>query len=72
MKHHIRINGEIKEMDFELGSRILDKNGREIFEGDNVLHHKDFIDVIDFRNGACCLEGCPLGHYDNETITVIN
>ena len=36
MKHKIRINGEVKEMDFELGSGVLDKNGKEIFEGDKV------------------------------------
>ena len=36
MKHNIRINGEVKEIDCELGSGILDKNGREIFEGDKV------------------------------------
>ena len=36
MKRRIRINGAIKEIDCELGSGILDKNGREIFEGDKV------------------------------------
>ena len=36
MKHNIRINGEVKEIDCELGSGILDKNWREIFEGNKV------------------------------------
>ena len=27
MKHRIRINGEVKELDCELGSGIFDKNG---------------------------------------------
>lgn len=36
MKHRIRINGEIKEMDFELGTYIYDKHGNEIFEGDII------------------------------------
>lgn len=37
MKHSIRINGEIKQIDCELSSGILDKHGNEIFEGDKVL-----------------------------------
>lgn len=36
MKHNIRINGQVKEIDCELGSGILDENGREIFEGNKV------------------------------------
>ena len=34
MKHNIRINGQVKEIDCELGSGLLDDNDREIFEGD--------------------------------------
>lgn len=36
MKHTIRINGEIKQIDCEFGSNVRDKNGREIVEGDKV------------------------------------
>jgi len=38
MKHNIRINGQVKEIDCELGSGVLDKNGIEIFEGDIVRY----------------------------------
>lgn len=36
MKHTIRQNGQITQIDCELGSGIFDKNGVEIFEGDLV------------------------------------
>ena len=36
MKHNIRINGVAKEIDCELGSGILDKHGKEVFEGDTL------------------------------------
>ena len=36
MKHHIRINRKVREINCELGSDRLDDNGREIFEGDIV------------------------------------
>ena len=36
MKHNIRINGQVKEVDCEIGSGVFDKHGKEIFEGDRV------------------------------------
>ena len=66
MKHRIRINGQVKEIDCELGSGILDKNGREIFEGDTIRYyngssigkilfsHSDFC-VTRMVNGIECL-----------------
>lgn len=36
MKHTIRQHGQLVQIDCELGSGVLDKNGREIFEGDIV------------------------------------
>lgn len=36
MKHHIRRDGVVISMDFELGSGCYDKHGAEIFENDKV------------------------------------
>ena len=37
MKHNIRINGVIRELNCELGSGVVDRHGREIFENDTVM-----------------------------------
>lgn len=55
MKHNIRINGQEQELDCELGSGILDKNGREIFEGDKVkISFAGWVwfDKVHFQRGA--------------------
>lgn len=55
MRHSIRINGEVKTVDCELGSGVLDKNGVEIFEGDKVefVQFKERIyATVCFDNGA--------------------
>ena len=56
MKYRIRINGEIKEIDCELGSGVLDKNGREIFEGDTIRYYnKSSTGKILFSQGNFCV-----------------
>lgn len=62
MKHNIRINGEVKEIDCELGSGILDKHDNEIFEGDRVKF-KDKVGYVSFRHGDFILEGKQLYNY---------
>lgn len=51
MKHNIRINGQVQELDCEIGTGICDKTGREIFEGDIVTNGRDKLPVK-FANGA--------------------
>ena len=56
MKHNIRINGEVKEVDCQLGSGILDKNGREIFEGDTIRYYNgSSTGKILFSQGNFCV-----------------
>lgn len=51
MKHSIRQHGQLTQIECELGTGILDKNGREIFEGDKLSNGRDEASVI-FINGA--------------------
>ena len=37
MKHTIRINGHVQEIDCQLDTGLIDKHGRKIFEGDKIL-----------------------------------
>ena len=65
MKHNIRqrvINSiglpvvKIEQVTGELGSKILDKNGIEIFEGDKVRYNDGDIDTVVFEDGQFYLK----------------
>lgn len=76
MKHNIRINGVVQEIDCELGSGVLDKNGREIFEGDivrfdNRALDKSVVDKIYFTHGAFWLGKGTLAEYDGINLEVV-
>lgn len=51
MKHTIRQNGQITQIDCEIGSGLFDKNGIEIIEGDIVSNGRENLPVK-FINGA--------------------
>ena len=55
MKHNIRINGSVTQIDCELGSGIFDKHGKEIFEGDRVTL-KNKVYLVIFRDGDFILD----------------
>ncbi|MBR0061838.1 MAG: hypothetical protein IJP68_10215 [Selenomonadaceae bacterium] len=66
MKHTIRINGAVKKIDCQLGSGILDKNGREIFEGDKVKTPDGVSSKVEFENGVI---GLPT--YESQDIRLL-
>lgn len=54
MKHSIKINGKIKEINCQIGSGIFDKNNIEIFEDNKVKNISctgEFISRVIFRDG---------------------
>jgi len=72
MKHHIRINGEIKEIDCEFGSGILDKNGREIFEGDRVKLILPYYGIERYVDTSFWFGGKELNEYDSDELEIVD
>lgn len=71
MKHYIRINGTVKEIDCELGSGILDIHDREIFEGDKVRFYrlgKADVGVVIFYDGCFFIKIGPYEYVLEEYI----
>lgn len=84
MKHNVKINGVIKEIDCKLGSDILDKTGREIFEGDYLRfkhhNHGEMILQVKFYDGCFLVEDLdedsnfqpqPLWEYLDDDVEVL-
>ena len=73
MKHSIRINGVVKEIACELGSGILDKNGREIFEGDivRICYNLYIPFLVLIENGVFVLNKKPLKEYATTDLEIV-
>lgn len=73
MKHNIRINGQVQELDCELGSGILDKNGREIFEGDRVkLIWPYYYGIERYVDNTFWFGGKELNKYDSYKLEIVD
>lgn len=63
MKHHIRINGQVQELDCEIGTGRLDCEGKEIFEGDKLefMARVDgiFVGTVQLKEAEFRVDGVP-------------
>lgn len=57
MKHNIRINGEVKKIDCELGTDVTDKHQNIIFDGDIIK--VDFAKIREKWKAKCLFQGFP-------------
>lgn len=57
----------------ELGSKVCDKNGREIFEGDLVKNRRGEIEVVKFSGATFMLDKCKrdLCEFDDTELEII-
>ena len=72
MKHRIRINGEVKEIDCELGTDAVDKNGNEIFEGDCVTYKRRTpVYDVTYQNGEFLIAGFPFAGFITRELEIV-
>ena len=57
-----------KDLIFELYSRVKDKNGKKIFEGDKVKDEFGLIKVVDYDNGAFILKDHSVFYWLHEYV----
>ena len=76
MKHTIRQHGQLTQIDCELGSGMIDKNGREIIEGDIVERRNPNGKIltkgkVDIFLGSFYFDGCLLSAFMTSELEVV-
>ena len=57
MKHNIRINGQVKQIDCQFGTDVTDKHQNIIFDGDFIK--VDFAKIRENWKDQCLFQGFP-------------